>query len=191
MDHAPARRGDKELAGRPALAAIFMCFFSIGSQSFGGGTTAWVRREVVTKRGWMSDGQFLSCLAVCQIAPGPNPMNMAVFLGSMLRGTAGALSAFCGLMAFPTVLCLSLGALYFANFRLPAVEVLLSGLGAVAIGMNIANAVRLTRKNIRRLRQIMILSIVAVAVGVDHVPLLYTLLVVVPTNILIEIWRPA
>jgi chromate transporter len=187
MDGIPAGMTRVSPAIEPTLGAIFSCFFVIGSQSFGGGTTAWVRREVVTRRGWLNDGQFLSCLAVCQIAPGPNPMNMAVFLGTMLRGTAGALSAFCGLMAFPTVLCLGLGALYFAKFRLPALEILLSGLGAVAIGMNIANAVRLTRKNIRHLRQIAVLTIVAVTVGLDHVPLFYTLLIAIPANILIEL----
>jgi len=173
-------------ATRPPLTAIFGCFFTIGSQSFGGGTSSWIRREVVTKRGWLSDAQFLSSLAVCQIAPGPNPMNMAVFLGTMLRGTSGALTAFAGLMAFPVVLCLALGALYFAGHQLPGLEVLLGGLGAVAIGMNIANAIRLTRKNIRRTRQFLVIALVTVAVGFCHFPLWDVLGVAVPLNLLVE-----
>ena len=172
---------------RPSLPALFICFFIIGSQSFGGGTSAWIRREVVTKRGWLNDKQFLSSLAVCQIAPGPNPMNMAVFLGCMTRGTIGALTAFAGLMAFPVVLCLVLGAIYFANRRLPGFEILLGGLGAVAIGMNIANGIKLTRKNIRRLRQVLMIAIVTFSVGVCHFPLFYVLLIVVPTAILVEV----
>jgi len=175
----------------PSLAAIFTCFFVIGSQSFGGGTTAWLRREIVAKRGWLDDRQFLSSLAICQIAPGANPINMAVFLGSRLRGASGALSAFAGLMVVPVILCLVLGALYFTGRQLPGLEIVLGGLGAVAIGMNIANAIRLTRKNVRHWRQVTVITLVAVAVGIFQFPLLDTLAVAVPLNILVELWKPA
>ncbi|HQT63513.1 MAG: hypothetical protein B7Z75_07330 [Acidocella sp. 20-57-95] len=176
---------------RPSLAAIFGCFFTIGSQSFGGGTTAWLRREVVTKRGWLSDKQFLASLAICQIAPGPNPLNMAVFLGGFLGGAKGALAGFAGMMAFPSFLCLILGALYFTYHQIPGLETLLGGLGAVAIGMNIANAVRLSRKNIRKLRQILVIVLVGIAVGILHFPLLNVLLVGIPLNLLAETWKPS
>lgn len=173
---------------RPGLGALFWCFLLIGMQSFGGGLSAWIRRAVVKQRGWLSDAQFLSCLAICQVLPGPNPMNMAVFLGSVLGGTAGALAAFAGLMAFPVALCLAIGAFYFSNRHLPGLEIPLLGLGAVAIGMNIANALRLSRKNIRKARQIGVVIAVTLAVGIWHVPLLITLAVAVPLNILVE-WR--
>ncbi len=173
---------------RPSLTAIFLCFFTIGSQSFGGGVSAWIRREIVQKRGWLDDQQFLSCLAICQIAPGPNPMNMAVFIGNRLRGTAGTLAAFAGLMLVPVLLCLVLGELYFAGQKIPKLEVLLGGLGAVAIAMNVANGVRLMRKNIRKHRQIAVVISVAVAVGLFHAPLLYTLAVAVPVGVVLE-WK--
>jgi chromate transporter len=176
---------------RPGLGAIFGCFFTIGSQSFGGGTTAWLRRELVTKRGWLTDKQFLASLAICQITPGPNPLNMSVFLGSILGGTLGALAGFAGMMAFPTVLCLSLGALYFTYHQVPGLEILLGGLGAVAIGMNLSNAIRLTRKNIHTFRQLAVIILVSVAVGIAHVPLLYVLAVSIPLNLLLEIWKPS
>ena len=176
---------------RPGLGAIFGCFFTIGSQSFGGGTTAWLRREVVNKRGWLTDKQFLASLAICQITPGPNPLNMSVFFGSVLGGPLGALAGFSGMMAFPTLLCLILGALYFTYHQVPALEILFGGLGAVAIGMNFANAIRLTRKNIRKLRQLAVIGLVALAVGICHFPLLYVLVVAVPLNLLFEIWKPS
>jgi chromate transporter len=170
----------------PRLKDIFVCFFFIGAQSFGGGLNAWIRREVVKKRGWLTDPQFLSALAVCQVAPGPNPMNLAVFLGSQLAGTAGALVAFAGLMAVPVVLVLTIGAFYFTDRHLPGLETLLAGLGAVAIGMNIANALRLSRKNIVALRQVIIVILIVVAVGLFQWPLLYVLAVAIPVNLLVE-----
>lgn len=191
IDILPATAELVESKAPPSLAAIFSCFFVIGSQSFGGGTTAWLRREIVEKRAWLNDRQFLSSLAICQIAPGANPINMAVFLGSRLRGTVGALSAFAGLMLVPVILCLALGALYFTGRHLPGLEILLGGLGAVAIGMNIANAVRLTHKNVRHWRQAMVILLVTITVGICQFPLLYVLAVAVPLNILLELWKPA
>ncbi len=170
---------------RPSLTAIFHCFFMIGVQSFGGGLSAWIRREVIQKRHWMEDADFLSALAVSQIVPGPNPMNLTVFLGNTLRGAAGSVVALAGLMLFPVVLVLALGEVYFAEKSLPAFEAAISGLGAVAVGMNLANGIQLTRRNIR-LRQMIVVGLVAIAAGGARISLLEILAVIVPVNILIE-----
>ncbi len=168
------------------LWGLFVCFFLIGCQSFGGGVTAWIRREVVDKRNWLDDDRFLAGLAICQIAPGPNPMNLAVFIGSMLRGGVGALVAFAGLMLVPTILVLSLGAFYFTHKMLPDFERAIGGLGAVAIGMNAANGIRLSRRNVRRLRQLGMITLVAGVIGFSNLPLFSVLAIVVPLSIVIE-----
>ena len=100
---------------RPRLAEIFMLFLRIGAVSFGGGMSAWIRREVVLKQGWLEDRQFLAGLALCQITPGANGVNIAIFTGSLLRGGLGACAAFFGLMAIPFVVLLVAGGVYFAN----------------------------------------------------------------------------
>jgi len=97
------------------VAEIFALFFRIGAVSFGGGMSAWIRREVVHKRGWLEESQFLAGLAMSQIAPGANGVNIAVFVGAQLRGLAGACAAFAGLIGLPAVVLLGLGWLYFAT----------------------------------------------------------------------------
>lgn len=169
-----------------SLWELFVCFFLIGCQSFGGGVSAWIRREVVDKRQWLDGERFLAGLAICQIAPGPNPMNLAVFIGTMLRGGVGALVAFAGLMLVPTILVLSLGAFYFADQVLPGFERAIGGLGAVAIGMNAANGIRLSRRNVRHLRQLAMIALVAGVIGFSNLPLFGVLVVVVPLSIVIE-----
>ncbi len=52
------------------LASLFLVFFRVGLFSFGGGLSGWIYREVVTLRGWMSDDDFFSGLALSQILPG-------------------------------------------------------------------------------------------------------------------------
>jgi chromate transporter len=158
----------------------------IGCQSFGGGVSAWIRREVVDKRHWLEDEPFLAGLAICQIAPGPNPMNLAIFIGAMLRGWVGALVAFAGLMLVPSILVLAIGAYYFSHSVLPGFELVIGGLGAVAIGMNAANGIRLSRRNVRHVHQAGMVLLVALVVGLTRVPLFAVLAVAVPTSILVE-----
>src|ERR1700677_2783543 len=137
----------------PSLAALFMSFVSIGLLSFGGGLTAWVRREVVQRRGWLDDQQFLSGYALSQLVPGATNVNLAVFIGTQLRGVPGALVCFAGLTTPPLVIAVILGALYFGMRGMPggaSVSIARSGMGAVAIGLNLGPGIRLAQPGIRR-----------------------------------------
>ena len=87
---------------RASLPALFRGFLSIGLSSFGGGLAAWIRREVVERRGWLDDRQFLTGYALSQLVPGATNVNLAVFIGAQLRGAPGVLAALAGLMLVPT-----------------------------------------------------------------------------------------
>ncbi len=169
----------------PSLAAIGWVFLSIGMQSFGGGMSAWIRREVVQRRGWMEDGQFVSGIALAQIAPGANGVNLAVFVGTTLRGVSGALVALIGMLLVPVVAVLVM-ATAFASLRdLPGVGSVMIGLGAAAIGLNIANGARLARRNIRGPVPILLVVVTAAAVGLTGLPLAAVLAVMLPISLLL------
>lgn len=72
------------------LKEISFVFCYVGLLSVGGGLAAWVYRETVEKRRWVSDTQFFSGLALSQVMPGTNMMNLAIHVGYALRGAAGA-----------------------------------------------------------------------------------------------------
>jgi chromate transporter len=173
----------------PGLGALFMCFLIVGMQSFGGGLSAWMRREIVQRRGWMGDPQFLSGLALAQIAPGPNAVNLCVFIGTTLRGGPGALVSLAGLMGLPVALVLAAGALYGRARSLPGLEAALGGMGAAAVGLNLATGWLLMRRNLRQTSQFAIMAITAVSIGLLGWPLLPVLLVVVPLSLLMTFRR--
>ncbi len=170
----------------PSLRQLFVCFTGIGMQSFGGGLSAWMRLEIVQRRGWIEEVPFLSGLALSQIAPGANAVNLAVFLGGTLRGGLGALAALGGLMALPVVLILIAGGLYFAGHGIGWVDTALTGLGAAAIGLNLATGWRMARGGIRSARQAAVMLAVTVAIGLLGWPLLPVLAVMVPVSLLAE-----
>jgi chromate transporter len=177
-------------SGRPSLAALFVSFASIGMMSVGGGLAAWTRHEVVQKRGWLDDQQFLSGYALSQLVPGATNVNLAVFIGTQMRGTAGAIACFCGLTALPLVIVLLAG---FAYLHAPAatggawLTTALAGMGAAAIGLNLGTGVRLARSNIRGVMPILIAVAVALSIGVLGFSLAHVLLVMMPIS-LIAAW---
>ena len=170
----------------PTLTDLFRGFVTIGLSSFGGGLTAWARREVVQQRAWLTDEQFLSGYALSQLVPGATNVNLAVFIGTQLRGVPGALACFAGLTAPPLVIALVLGAIYFGMQGLPggiALSTALTGMGAVAIGMNLGTGIRLARRGIRGLIPAVIAAVVAISIGVFGLPLIHVLLVMMPVSL--------
>ncbi len=181
----PSQMGKPE-PRRTSLASLFAAFVSIGMMSFGGGLAAWIRREVVQRRGWMDDQQFLSGYALSQIVPGASNVNLSVFIGAQLRGVVGAVTAVVGLTALPVAIVLVLGAIYLHSRGMPGGGLLstaLTGMGAVAIGLNLGTGIRLARLHIRRLIPALVTVVIAIAIGVLGFRLLHVLAVMLPVSL--------
>jgi chromate transporter len=177
-------------AGQPSLASLFISFVSIGMMSFGGGLAAWTRREVVHKRGWLDDQQFLSGYALSQLVPGATNVNLAVFIGTQMRGAAGAIACFCGLTALPAAIVLGLGVLYLRSRGYAGgawLSTALSGMGAVAIGLNLGTGVRLARRNINGMIPVVIVGIFTLSIGLFGFSLVHVLLTMMPVS-LVAAW---
>lgn len=82
-------------------AEVFLTFLKLGLTSFGGPIAhlGYFRREIVEKRGWVSESQYAQLLAICQFLPGPASSQLGFSLGLIRSGWRGALAAF---LAFTT-----------------------------------------------------------------------------------------
>lgn len=191
-DPSPLPHGAPPSSPPATLLALFLGFLSIGMMSFGGGLAAWIRREVVHRRGWMDDTQFLSGYAVSQLVPGATNVNLAVFIGAQLRGVPGALAALAGLMLLPVALILLAGGLYLRVQTAPGygwVAPMLAGMGAVAIGLNLATGVRLARRNLRGTAAGLVTLATTLGIAVLRIPLLEVLAVMFPVSLGLSLWR--
>jgi len=169
---------------------MFLSFLSIGSTSFGGGLLGWIRRELVERRRWVDDQQFLAFYGISQMVPGATNVNLSVIIGAQLRGVLGAMIAVAGLLLTPAAILLTLGALYFttqgaAGGRL--INAALLGAGAAAIGFNIATGLQLAFHNLRRIGPALIAGGIVVGIGIMRIPLLHVLLVMLPASLILTI----
>ena len=128
--------------GPRSNADLFITFTRLALQGFGG-VLAVAQRELVEYRRWLTREQFVEMLAISQVLPGPNIVNLSLMLGDRYFGLRGAASALAGLLAVPLVIVLALATAYAEFASVPVVAGALRGMGAVAAGLVIATAVKL------------------------------------------------
>ena len=116
------------------LRELFWSLTFLALQGFGG-VLAVVQRELVEKRQWLNNEEFMEDWAVAQIMPGPNVVNLSIMLGERYFGWRGALVGLCGMLTFPMLVVISLTLVYAQFAGNPAVAGALRGMGAVAAGL--------------------------------------------------------
>jgi chromate transporter len=177
-----------EAAPKPTvtLPEMFLLFARIGLTSFGGGLSAWIYREVVDRRRWLTEDEFLAGLTLSQILPGPNVINISIYIGQRLRGTAGSAVAALALLLPPMVVSVGLLALFHAYGNLAWLHNLLEGIAAAAIGLTFSVGYRAARHATRTNRWApAILALVFVSIGVLRWPLIPVVLCVAPLAVMV------
>jgi chromate transporter len=183
MTHDPGEAPEPAALTAPAvtLPQIFALFGRIGITSFGGGLSAWIYREVVDRRRWLNEDEFLAGLTLAQILPGPNVINISIYIGQRLRGPAGSAVAVAALLLPPMLAAVVLLVIFHSFSHLAWLHDLLEGIAAGAIGLTFSIGWRAARHATRSNRWApVVLALVFIAVGVLRWPLIAVVLCVAP-----------
>jgi chromate transport protein ChrA len=101
----------------PSLGEAFMYWLKLGFISFGGpaGQISIMHQELVERRRWISEHRFLHALNYCMLLPGPEAIQLAIYISWLLHGVRGAVIA--GVLFFvPAFVLLSLLAGIYLSF---------------------------------------------------------------------------
>lgn len=122
-----------------------MVFSKIGTFTFGGGYAMipLIRNEVVSKRNWLGDDEFMDMLALAQSMPGPMALNTALFVGNKRLGFKGSLFSGLGVI-LPSFVIILLIAMVFVQFKdNPVVERIFKGIRPAVVALIAAPLVML------------------------------------------------
>jgi chromate transporter len=183
-DSAPAPQQPDLAAAPPGLAALFLAFAGMSLAGFGG-VLVFARRAIVEQHRWMTADEFNETFALCHFLPGPNIVNLSMVFGSRLRGIAGGVAAFAGLLLPPTLIMMVLAIAYAHFGDLEVLRRILAGISCAAIGLLIAVVLRMMTPLLKRTDPLPVILMLGVflAVGVLRLPLQAVLLVAIPVSV--------
>ena len=141
---------------RLSLGQIAGYFLRLGTTGFGGpiALAGYMQRDLVERRRWFTQEEYLQGLAVSQTLPGPLAAQLAMWLGYVRRGFWGAVAAAVPFILPPFVIVSIVAALYVAFRGTTVIQALFYGIGPTVIALVLRGAWKLlgvTVKNDRRL----------------------------------------
>ncbi len=88
----PAQGGHPHNPNLRQIADIFVRYanFTLGG---GSATIAVLHREILEKRGWLTEGNFALCFALCRLTPGTNFLAFCTGVGWLQGRFSGAITA--------------------------------------------------------------------------------------------------
>lgn len=118
------------------LLPLFLHFTMLSLLSIGGAmaTAPEMHRYLVVERGWLSESDFTSGVALAQASPGPNVLFVPV-LGYQAAGVAGAALALVGILLPSTLLSLTVSRWGADKQHTPGVRAFNSGLAPVSVAL--------------------------------------------------------
>jgi chromate transporter len=140
-------------------------FLRLGTFGFGGpiALAGYMQRDLVERRGWITQEEYLEGLAVAQTMPGPLAAQLAMWLGYVRRGFWGAVAAAIPFILPPFVIVTVVAALYVAFEGSNIIQALFYGVGPTVIALILRGAWKLLKVTVKSDRRLwVIFAVVAV-----------------------------
>ena len=130
---------------------LFLTFAKVGVCTFGGGYAMLpiLQREVVEKKGWVTEEEVTDYFAIGQCTPGIIAVNTSVFIGYRQRGVPGGIAAALGVV-FPSFVVITIIAAFLTKFATyPVVQHALAGINAAVVALIAVSVLKLGKTNLR------------------------------------------
>jgi len=135
----------------PSWREVFLYFLFLGFVNIGGPVAqiTMMFNHMVEKRHWLSKDRFVKIMAFCHMLPGPEALQLAIYVGYLKRRVLGGVLAGLTFILPGTVVMIFLSWLYVKYGQLPQVMNALYVLKPAVLGMIAAGIIKLGRAAIR------------------------------------------
>ena len=179
--------GEEQNEQLPPGREVFLYFFGLGFINIGGPVAqiTMMYNKMVERSHWLSQDRFVKIMGFAHMLPGPEALQLAIYVGYLKKGVLGAILA--GLMFIipGALLMIFLSYLYVTYGNLPQVNQVLYILKPAVLGIIAAGILKLGRAAIRSARLAIILVVAVLAMYFLKIDFLIILLIAGFVNMLI------
>ncbi len=163
---------------RVPMSGIFWYFLKLGWLAFGGpiGQIGLMHLEVVERRGWITEDEFVRALNFCHLLPGPEALQLAIYIGYKKAGyRAGIVAGI--LFILPGYVTLTALAWIYVHYgKTPQVLGVLWGFRPVGLALLLAALVRISRAALKGIFPVALAIAAFVAFYFGRLPFVLVLL---------------
>src|SRR5260221_9448966 len=144
------RPTDPSAGPRYSLWQLVMYALKLGTLGFGGpvALVGYMHRDLVERRGWISEADYREGLALAQLAPGPLAAQLSIYLGYVHYRILGATLVGIAFVLPSFLMVVALGWAYTLYGGLSWMQAVFYGVGACVIGIIAVSSYKLTRRTI-------------------------------------------
>ena len=156
----------------PTLKAATKIWAHVGLLSFGGpaGQIAMMHRILVEEQKWLGEKRFLHALNYCMLLPGPEAMQLAVYVGWLMHRTLGGIIAGVLFVLPGVVAIMALSWIYAIWGNVGAVEALFFGLKAAVLAIVVQAVIRIGSRALKNTAMLAIAAAAFIAIFAFGVP---------------------
>lgn len=119
------------------LMDMFITFFKIGAFTLGGGYAMLpiIQKEVVEKKKWIGETEFLDMVAISQSAPGPLAVNISAFVGQKMKGLVGLITSTLGAILTSFIIIILVASVFLGIENSPVVQRVFQGIRPAVVAL--------------------------------------------------------
>src|SRR5258708_3108550 len=135
----------------PSWRDVFLYFLFLGFVNVGGPVAqiTMMYNHMVERRHWLTKDRFVKIMAFCHMLPGPEALQLAIYVGYLKRKLLGGILAGLTFIIPGAALITILSCLYVTYGSLPQVNNFLYVLKPAVLGIIAAGIIKLGRASIR------------------------------------------
>lgn len=147
------------------IGILFLTFLKIGAFTFGGGYAmiALLENELITRKRWLTQPEFLDMVAIAESTPGPVAINSATYIGFRIAGFGGAAAATVGVCIPSFAIIYAISRVFDAFLSLRWVACAFRGIQACVVYLILSAGIKMLRALPRTPLNLIILCAVGAA----------------------------
>lgn len=189
---APCESDRLDVASRVSFAEALRFWIKLGFISFGGpaGQIAIMSRELVERRRWVSEEQFLHALNYCMVLPGPEAQQLAIYIGWLLHRTPGGIVAGAFFVVPSIFILLVLSYIYAAYGNVAVVIGVMDGFKPTVVAIVVEAVMRLGKRALSSKTHYVIAATAFVGIFFFHIPFPLIVLAAALVGLSVTRYRP-